>query len=543
MDDWAAGDTGGRRPAPLHDDLRYLWFGGVGVFALLFVAALAWSRRLWERFCLTPDFATYFQAWHLIGSGHLNPYDSTFPYNYPHYGYPFWQSHFELVMWPLAVLNLVWSSSYVLLAVQDLAVVLGLVVAFRFGLELVQSRWPVSAVARSPESSGASAPAQGRACWWRLGAGVGLLLLLLCNPWTYWVLSYDFHTQPIAVLFALLCARDAWHGRRRAFVFMGLALLCGDVAGSYIAAIGLAVLVSGVGIGRRLGAVTAATGLVWIALVAAVGSGKGSALAFRYAYLAHVTPKVGVAATVGVLLGVLAHPGDVLHVLRERFGELYRYLAGVGTIGVVTPLGLLVALAVLVPDALDQSDSFLIPTAAFQNYVVTLMVAVGAVVVFGWLVSIAARYRWGKALAIVVGVAAISQAAVLGAYWVPKIRPALDKISPQSAVALKSVLKHVPQDAELVASQGVVGRFGDHVWLYPFLDVFANGQTVPVNASTIVFVFVPYQGIELASTSQTLAAIREVRALPGVRTLLTSAQVSAFEWNPPKGTVSVQFLP
>ena len=88
----------GRHGSSLSVRYRQLWSGGCVVFALQAATLIVWSRHLWSRFDLTSDFATFSQAWNLIGTGHLNPYESTFAYYYPHYGYPFWQSHFELMM-------------------------------------------------------------------------------------------------------------------------------------------------------------------------------------------------------------------------------------------------------------------------------------------------------------------------------------------------------------------------------------------------------------------------------------------------------------
>jgi len=165
------------------------------------------------------------QAWSLIGSGHLDPYQTTFAYNYPHYGFPFWQSHFEIVMWPLALLHLVWSSPFVLLIVQDLALAGTGLVALRFGLELLQAEWPV-------EVSGAPL------------IGIGLLVVLLANPWTYWTASFDFHFQPVGAIFVALCARDVWNGRRRAWWWAAAVLTCGDVAASYLIGLGIGALLA-----------------------------------------------------------------------------------------------------------------------------------------------------------------------------------------------------------------------------------------------------------------------------------------------------------
>ena len=96
-----------------------------------------WSGHLWSRFDETSDMGTFSQAWSQIATGHLNPYETTFPYNYPHYGYPFYQSHLELMMWPLAILYFVWPHAIDLLVVQDLAIAGAGLVGLRWALEML----------------------------------------------------------------------------------------------------------------------------------------------------------------------------------------------------------------------------------------------------------------------------------------------------------------------------------------------------------------------------------------------------------------------
>lgn len=165
------------------------------LFALQFAGLIVLSAHLWHRFDLTSDFAAFHQAWSQIASGNLDPRLTIFPYNYPSYGYPFWQSHFELAMWPLALLWWITRTSLALLVVQDLALAGACLVVLRWGLELLDEYWP------SRHSAAAVA--------------AGLMVVLVANPWTYWTAAFDFHFQPIAVLAVLLAGRDFWAGRRR----------------------------------------------------------------------------------------------------------------------------------------------------------------------------------------------------------------------------------------------------------------------------------------------------------------------------------------
>ncbi len=504
-------------PEELAGPLRKVWLVGLVVAGVQFVVLGIWSYHLWVRFDLTTDFATFSQAWNQIGTGNLNPNETTFAYGYPHYGYPFWQSHFELAMWPLSLLRAVGLSAFSLLEVQDLALAVTTAAALRFGLELLQRHWRTS-VAAAP--------------W----VGAGLLVALVASPWMYWAGSFDFHFQPLALCFLILCARDIWSGRRRAWWWVVAVLLCGDVAASYLIGLGLAAACSGRAI-RRRGLPLIPVGIGWIVLVVAVGSGKGSSLAGNYGYLAHVSPAAGVGGTLAVAWGVIVHPADVLHVLRIRMPGLLQYLVGSGGIGILAPLGAAMALVVLVPNALNYSPVFIGADAAFQNIVAVVFVLVGGISVLTWLI----RRRNGVVLAGVVGGAALVQVIVSGVLWIPRIPPAFAVVDHTTAQSLSQVDAAIPPGSELVVSQGVIGRFGQYRHLYPFIDAFGDGQTVPVAASPVVFVFVPDVGLELATPDQTRRAEAQVGALPGVVRLPSGPGVTAFLWRPPKGTSVIHF--
>jgi hypothetical protein len=216
-------------PAPA-SPLRLVRRIGYGVLALQLIGFLVWSTILYSRFALTSDFSLYNQAWFLIAHGNLDPYSTA-------QGFPFWQSHCEFVMWPLALLYWVWPHGVTLLWLQDLCVVGAEAVAFTWLCELSQKSLP------SRDAAGL--------------AGVGLLLLA-GNPWIWWSVSFDYHAETLAILFAVLLARDLAHGRRRAWVWMLPLVACGDVAGTYLAGLGLGSVL----VGRRSRGPGA--GLAWI---------------------------------------------------------------------------------------------------------------------------------------------------------------------------------------------------------------------------------------------------------------------------------------
>ena len=206
---------------------------------LQLVLAMAWSSLLYSRFATTFDFSMFQQAWVLIAHGHLNPLN-TIKDVY------FWQDHTELFMWPLALLYWVWPHGVMLLWVQDICVIIAEAVAFTWLCELAQRR------------------RQGIDARWL--AGIGLLLLVV-NPWTWWSISWDFHSETTAIPFAVLLAWDLFHGRRRAWVWVLPLLSNGDVAATYVAAIGVGALLRR---GFRVpGLILVATGVAATAVITA----------------------------------------------------------------------------------------------------------------------------------------------------------------------------------------------------------------------------------------------------------------------------------
>ena len=228
------------------------------MLGLQWAGFLIWSLILYQRFSLTLDFAQYQQAWYLIAHGQLNPYDTMGRFL-------FWQNHAEFVMWPLALLYWVWPHGVTLLWLQDTAVVGAELVAFTWLCEIVR--------ARCPEGAGV----------WLAASGA---VLLAINPWTWWAVSFDFHAESLAVLFTILLARDLAAHRRRAWFWLAGVLLCGDVAGTYVAGLGLGLLI-GDRRSRLRGALITVLGIAAVLFITVIHGNKGSAHGLQaYAYLA-----------------------------------------------------------------------------------------------------------------------------------------------------------------------------------------------------------------------------------------------------------------
>ncbi len=505
--------------------MRPFWVVAGVVIALQVVGLCVYSTLLYRRFDLSTDFATYAQSWYAIGHGHLDPVDTV---QIPHFA--FWQSHFELAMWPLSLLRFLWPQPVDLLWLQDVAI---------GAAELVTAAWIA------------------RVCAERLGrarnvvAVVGVLALV-ANPWWYETASFDVHFETLGLPLVVLAGYALWRGRRAlAWSAGGLALLFGDVVAVSVVLVGLAGLLSARvrrrrGMGAGLGLVV--VGIVWLAVVFALHANRASAISVNYGYLVHAGPRASSAAVLGRLV---AHPSHALHVLANRWHPVERVLASAGLLGVVTPWGLVMAVGTLVPVAINANPNFIEPVAAFQSDVVIPFVLVGTVMVLVALPSrlerpglrwrlgrAATRRRLGPVVVVswTLGVAALASAGVQTGQLYAQLRSSWWKVDAPAASALSLARSRLPEDAEVIASSGVMGGFYSHAVLYP---LEASPQAFTVDRPTVVFVVAAVEGVEVEAPAAAERQLHHVYAVLHARLIVNRDNVSALEWHPPPGTTAV----
>ena len=288
-------------------------------------------------------------------------------------------------------------------------------------------------------------------------------------------------------------------------------------------------------------------GVLWLAIVGLVHSGKGAALA-DYAYLAG---KSSVNDTIGgiftIVSGMAFHPHVTGHVVTSRWGEIYKFVAGAGTIGVFSAFGGVLAVVVLAPSALNPSAAFISDIGGAQNIMAVMAVAVGIAMVATWLTRqserLDRRWRLGiTALALALAVGAVIQTAVVSAHWTPMSGQMFSRVDSSTAAELATVEAKIPAHDETVVSQGVVGRFAQRHNFYPYFDAFADGQTVPLFGHTVYVILVPRQGLEGATPEGTMAAVALMRHV-GARQIAARNGVYAFAWHVPAGRHTVTFPP
>lgn len=503
---------------------RAVRLAGAVVLGAQLVALLVWSVVQYHRFALTMDYGIYDQAFGAIAHGHLDPSDTL-------NGMPFWQHDGEFVLWLLAPLWWLWPHGPVLQWVQDLALV---------GAEAVAFGWACETAPR-PAGGGVSPR-------WAGSLPVVLpltaLVLLAGDPWAYWTAAWDFHVEPLGVLVVLQAVRSLRRGSPLAAAgCSALAMACGSVVTTYVIAAGVGATVAGL-LGQRAarrdeggtagavagtaawwpGLVMAAAGLVWSVALSVSGADRGADLASGYGYLAAgggVATAVGMA---GVVRGLVGHPGQALGVLWSRRLDLYASLSPSGFLGALAPWTAPLVLLVLIEDGLNKYVGFAVP--GFQNVPVYVAGAVGTVTV------LAAVGRRRPVLSLVAAVVLAANTAAWGILWLPQTATQWLRVSPPASAVLSRALKQVPADAEVVASQGVLGRFADHRDVYA---LFGPGR-VPVRARTVWVVVAPNQGIETLGVADAQALAGQLAGPLHGRLMAHGAGVWVFRWRPAAGT-------
>ncbi len=434
------------------------------------------------------------QAWVLIAHGHLNPLN-TIKDVY------FWQDHTELFMWPLALLYWVWPHGVMLLWVQDICVIIAEAVAFTWLCELAQRR------------------RQGIDARWL--AAIGLLLLVV-NPWTWWSISWDFHSETTAIPFAVLLAWDLFHGRRRAWVWVLPLLSNGDVAATYVAAIGVGALLRR---GYRVpGLILVATGVVATAVITVIHGNLGSGGGLQsYAYLASSGKSTAHLGLTALIKGIAEHPGSVLSELWSKRLDIWANVAPSGLPGFGFLWLLPMALNIVTANNLFTGLLFAAP--GFQSLPLYIFLPIGTVAAMA---TVAERHR---RIAVVLCAFVVVQAVGYAAVWLPRTPDQWLRVPTATATTLTRVENQIPASAEVIASQGIMGPFAGRLDIRP---LFGPGP-IPVQSGQVWIVITPTAGIETLQRSAAMALIANLAGPLHARLITHGNGVWAFRWTPPPG--------
>ena len=493
--------------------LRLVWRVSLGLLALQLLGMLVFTTVQYQRFDLTNDFATYSQAWSGIAHGHLIAYNSTLREAY-------WRNDFELLMWPLALFYWVFPHTIVLLWLQALAVV---------GGELVVLSWALEALVKTAGSGRSRAQVLGF-----------VTLLLVATPWSWLTIAYDFHLEPFATLFALLAARALWAGRhRQLWLWVPLTLICCAAPGSlFVIAVGLAGLLSR-NSSRLMAIAVVAAGCTWLAFTTGIGATDfgGGVHGSMYAYLAGSSN--GHFGSMRLLEGLVRHPSRAIDMFRSHDGYVTGYVASGGVIGLRSRWGLLPAAFVLLPSALNANPAFIMFGSAYQSWAAVLFLVVGSAFALRHIVSGGSS----RAPLLVLGGVTLVLAVAMTTYGLTLLPGYIQRVTPAAEVELATVQRLLPARAEVVVSQGIIGRFSVGRSAY-FYWPSGSPEKYPVEGDhePVVFILSPDEGTSDGNPAETRQAIGYIESRLHAQVMTKGAGVWALTWAP-KGSTKTVVLP
>ncbi|MDA8183426.1 MAG: DUF2079 domain-containing protein [Actinomycetota bacterium] len=437
---------------------RTIWRIGAPLLVVQGVVLVALSVVQYQRFELTFDFAAYYQAWWLIGHGHLDPFSTTI-------GVRFIANDFELLMWPLALLERLSPSALVLLVVEDLALLV---------TNAVTLSWALAVLERS-----------GLPLRRRQAIAAFVLVSLLLNPWCYEAALWTFHMEPLVALLAVLAGRDLWQGSDRRLLLWALVLLVTGLVGA-LSVLGLGFTALLLGRGRwRVGWPLAIAGLGLVLVLGHfhLAGVAGGFTRSAFAYL--LPPQQGPAGSLDVVLGLLRHPGAAIATLADAGPVVLLFLLPSGLLGAGSRWGIGMELAMFGPVALANSPVFRLGSwFAFQVWPALPFVLVGTVMFL-------ASDRWpraatGRALPLLTGTC-ILLASFTALAWLPAVLLTwLPATSPGTTALLARLERSVPARDELVVWAPVAGRFAARADLRA---IILPTTAIPIDRSVVTFVF------------------------------------------------------
>lgn len=479
--------------------LRYLSVFVLFTAAWLLLLSLSWVQ--YSHFALTKDFAIYHQAWYEIAHGNLNPREFV-------NGSRYYKNHLEILMWAFAPLYWVWPHSFWLLALQDTGVVGAALVAALWSLRLIEQ----SSLSRVEQRF----------------LSVVALVLLLANPWFMESATFDFHFQDIAGFFLIMSAWQFSKNRNiAAFILAGLVTLTGNVSMTYLVALGFSVALHDRG--RRLrGWAVVLIGIAGFLLSEHLGVNLGATVTASHSV---TTASEGSANAPSLIVAILSDPSRMMSHLWDAKTNVYANIAPEGILGLANIWAFPIVVLLLIENALPGSF-LLFSTPGFQSDPIYALLTVGTISV---LIKAIMKKR---NLGLVFGVLVIINVLGWAVAWTGRIVPVsfTDHITNSGASTLQSVRRRVPHNAEVVASQGILGRFAGRRYVLPF----PIGHTaVPIKTKTVVFIVSPYEGIDVSSVSTELNRIAYLSHLPGSHLLSKKSGIWAFEWTHPRGVKSI----
>ncbi|MBC5811397.1 MAG: DUF2079 domain-containing protein [Candidatus Eremiobacteraeota bacterium] len=450
-----------------------------------------------SRDSLTWDFANIYQSWHLIAHGTFDPVMTAAGWSWLH-------DHFSLLLWPLALVGVVWDSPLALKLLQDGAVFATGILAYVWICEIAAERLPEEPRLRA------------------YVAFAGLALLVL-NPWVYMSNAFDVHMYAFEALILIALARALYVGKRFAAVFFAIAGVAGgSVAATLVAATGVAFATRRRA--RLTSLVVAALGFASAFALSKMHVNNGDSLVSNFGYLMGpgAPPPAGV---FDLAAGIVRHPEIAFGRIAGRAGELYANLAPAGFFGLLCPFTAVPAVLVFAENFLGRSDVMAFDAPGGQNIFAYPFLAVG----FAWFCAHVGATRIGRIVPALALAGAINAGGWF-AVWYPHVSERWIRISDGTAAAVTHATQGLSADDEVVASQGIVGAFAGRRSVYAIL----GGDVIPIRERRTFALVTTTEGIEVASYEQRYAAIAAFLATPGVKVVSATDRLWVFQIDGPR---------
>ncbi|MCI0183407.1 DUF2079 domain-containing protein [Sulfoacidibacillus ferrooxidans] len=414
------------------------------------ILLISFSFKQFCRFNLTHDFSIFSQAYYLIGHGDFNPFDTL-------QGFPYYQNHFELIMWPIAILFSPFNSSFILLIIQDISIILSEIVILVWVKQISDDNLFVRFLT---------------------------LIILICNPGLYWGAAWDFHFESLATFFLCVSLYSLYKDRTKSvIVFSFLTLLCGDVSATYVIGAGITSLI--LRKNWKVGLTQIVMGLFLLVIVHLLDANKGDAISGSYGYL----DPGRVNNLFSLFIAVITHPLIVGRVFIDRFKDIYANISLIGFLGLFSLWSLPTIITVLLPSALASYIALIVP--GFQSTPMYFVGTLGTIYILMWLKQkVNYKFFW------IVSMLLLINSIGWGIVWLPKLDTTWIRNDDRDAKVLNLIDTIVPKKDELIVQNGVSGRFASR----PYFYTYQGASKISLRQGNNYFIFAPYTGIEGSST-------------------------------------------
>ncbi|AUW94236.1 hypothetical protein BXT84_09990 [Sulfobacillus thermotolerans] len=477
----------------------------LAILGVQFLVFMAWSIVLYHRFALTYDFATYFQGVWNIWHGHLNPFSTVL-------GFPLWGNGGQSLFWFIALLTRIYPHGISILILQDIAVETTEIVTLLFVIDLISA-------AKTNEISDKN----------RIMLLLLTGILIVFNPWTYWAVSFDVHTEPFAAAFIILAARETFHRRWKWTALWVMATLTGGlVECTYVVALGITLIIVGKG-RQRAGFILVLAGTIcFILLDHFLGANKLPPPGIVYGYLVDPGSAGSKLGFGSLIIGMLVHPFHVLIAIWNERLNIWADLSAGGIIGIFSPWGLAIPIVIGASNILSRAFA----SVSFQNFPLYGFVVIGTIdVLIKFMKNYGGRFKAYVTSIVVFLIAANSMGWFIT--WAPKTPSHWLTVSPKAADTLLKALKMIPNDSEVIASQGIAGRFAARPWLYTIL--VNDNSSFPIHSHKLFFVVSPLQGIETVKETDQLSIIANLVRNNHAKLVMHGGGVWVLSWVVPRG--------